>query len=141
MAKYILDTHVFYWFLTNDDRLPKDIKEDIYYMQNEYCVSSLTLLEIDNLQKLKKIKIQYSFAELIERLKNSNIGIVFDLNSQDLDVLYKLEMKTIHNKTHSDYIDRMLIAVSISRKYTCISADTKFPHYKKDKLQLINIEP
>ena len=60
MTRYILDTHILSWFLEKDKRLPDDIREDIEYLQHEYYVSVLTLLEIDNLQKLKKIKLQYS---------------------------------------------------------------------------------
>ena len=100
---------------------------------------SITLLEFDNLQKLKKIKLHYSFKEIIEQLKNVNIEIIFDISVNDLDILYNLDFKTLNGKIHGDYMDRTIIATAISRHYTCISADAKFKHYRKNGLQLLEI--
>jgi len=139
MTRCILDTHILVWFLENDKRLPESIREDIEYMQHRYCVSVLTLLEIDNLQKLKKINLQYTIKEILEQLQESCIDVLFDISAYDLDVLYNLDMKTINGKTHGDYIDRAIISLAISSKYTMISADTKFPHYINSGLRLIEI--
>ena len=98
----------------------------------------MSLIEIDNLNKLGKIELQYSFKELIERLQNSYIGIIFG-SSNDLKKLFSLEMKTINKKTHSDYMDRAIIATAIANHYICISADEKFRHYRKNGLQLLEI--
>ena len=139
MTRYILDTHVLSWFLEHDARLPENIREDIEYMQHEYYVSALTLLEMDNLQKLKKIKLQYSFEKIIEQLKNACIGVIFDISVQDLGILYDLEMKVLNGKAHGDYMDRAIIATAIAKHYTCISADEKFRHYRENGLQLLEV--
>ena len=138
MTRYILDTHILVWFLETDKRLPYDIREDIEYMQHEYYVSYLSLIEIDNLQKLGKIKLRHGLSNIIMQLNKSNIGIYFG-TKQDLEVLENLEMKSIDKKMHGDYMDRMIIATSISTRHTCISADTKFRHYRKDGLKLLEV--
>ena len=138
MSSYILDTHIIVWFLENNQRLPENIREDIEYMQHEYCVSFLSLIEIDNLRKLGKIKLQMSFSEIIQQLGDSFIGIYFG-NTKDLEVLDSLDMKTIDRKIHGDYIDRMLVAISIAHKHIMISADKKFPYYRENGLRLLEI--
>ena len=138
MKRYILDTHVLIWFLEHNDRLPKDIREDIEYIQHEYYVSFLSLIEIDNLIKLEKIDLNISLKEFVNQLEKSYIEVYYG-NYNELETLDDLEMKIIGGKKHGDYIDRMIIALSISRNYICISADKKFPHYRKNGLELIEI--
>ena len=137
MTRYILDTHVLIWFLENNPRLSVGLREDIEYMQYGFCVSFLSLLEIDNLRKLKKIDIQFSYEEILKQLDDSYISVYFG-DFDDLK-LNSLEMKYVDGKSHGDYIDRMIIAMSISKKLTCISADEKFPYYRSDGLMLLEI--
>ena len=138
MTRYLIDTHILVWFLEKNQRLPNSIREDIEYMQYEYHVSFLSLLEIDNLRKLGKIELQLTTTEIIKQLNESYIGIYFG-NKEELKVLDRLEMKTINKKTHGDYIDRMIIATAIAYNHTCISADEKFPFYRNDGLKLLEI--
>ena len=138
MTRYILDTEVLVWFLEKNSRLPNSIREDIEYFQYEYFVSFLSLMEMDNLNKLGKIKLGYSFKEIIQQLQDSNIGIYFG-TMQDLDVLDGIDMKNIDKKTHGDYIDRMIIATAIAHRHTLISSDKKFPHYRVHGLKLLEV--
>jgi PIN domain nuclease of toxin-antitoxin system len=138
MTKYLLDTHVLIWFLEKNKRLSDNIREDIEYMQYEYSVSFLSLMEIDNLRKLGKIELQLTTTEIIKQLNESCIDVYYG-NIKDLKILDGLEMKTINRKIHGDYIDRMIIAMSIAHNHTCISADEKFPYYIKDGLTLLEI--
>ena len=138
MTRYFLDTHILLWFLEGNPRLPKSIREDIEYIQYEFYISHLSLLEIDNLRKLGKINYKYSIENTLIKLQKSYIGVYFG-DKKELEVLDGLEMKTINRKTHGDYIDRMIIATAIAYNYTCISADEKFPFYRKDGLKLLEI--
>ena len=138
MARYILDTQAIVWFLEKNSRLPKDIREDIEYMQHEYYVSYLSFLEIDNLRKLGKIELPLTTEDILKQLNDAYIGVYFgDLN--DLKALDNLEMKTINKRTHGDYVDRFIVALSISKRHTCISSDKKFPHYRENGLSLLEI--
>ena len=138
MARYILDTHTLLWFLENNPRLPENIRENIEYIQYEFYISHLSLIEIDNLRKLGKISYNLSLEDTLNKLQESYIEVHFD-SMKDLKVLDNLEMKTINAKTHGDYIDRMLIATAIANHYIMISADSKFPHYKQSGLSLLEI--
>jgi PIN domain nuclease of toxin-antitoxin system len=138
MTRYLLDTHVLIRFLEKSTELPQNVREDIEYMQYEYYVSFLSLMEVDNLRKLGKIELEFTLTKILKQLKESCIGVYYT-TAKDLDALDKLEMKTIFKKKHGDYIDRMIIATAIANNYTCISADEKFPYYRKDGLQLLEV--
>jgi PIN domain nuclease of toxin-antitoxin system len=68
MAKYFLDTHVFYWFLTDDDRLDKNIKERIANPspKEQYAVSDFVMLEIMQLRQLKKISLETDLQGILD---------------------------------------------------------------------------
>jgi len=138
MTRYILDTQAVVWFLENNPKLPHNIREDIEYLQYEYYVSFLSLMEIDNLQKLDKIKLKHGLKDVIKQLNEAHIGIYLG-SLKELDILDGLDMKTINNKTHGDYIDRMIIATCIARRHTCISSDKLFLPYRKNGLSLLEI--
>ncbi|MCK9303283.1 MAG: hypothetical protein PHU62_07820 [Bacteroidales bacterium] len=136
MTNYLLDTHIIVWLITNDDRLDKNIREEIEYCQNNYFVSTHSLEEIIQLQLLGKIKLNLKYDDLIIYLSRFNITIVhtalFALNQ-----LSKMKIMTIHNKKHTDMIYRVLIAEAIAYKYIIISSDGYFPSYRKIGLQLL----
>jgi len=138
MHRYILDTHILVWFLEKNARLPENIREDIEYQQHECFVSYLSLVEMDNLQKLGKVEIKHDFKAIMRQLHSANIEICFG-SLQDLEILFGLDIKTIKGKVHGDHIDKAIIATAIAQHYTCISADTKFPHYRQFGLNLIEV--
>ena len=45
--KYLLDTHILIWNLTNDEQLKNGVRKIIYNPQNEIYYSPLSLYEID----------------------------------------------------------------------------------------------
>jgi len=107
---------------------------------NRYILDTHVLIWFleKNLRKTGKIDIRFSLQEIFKKLEESCIDIYFG-TVQDLEALDDLEMKIINNKTHGDYIDRMIIATAIANRYTCISADEKFPYYGKNGLKLLAI--
>ena len=140
MAKYFLDTHVFFWALTNDDRLDNNLKESIANPKpkEQYAVSDFVMLELIQLKQLNKITFQKGLKGLMELMAEYNILC----DKFDNSVWFKLDeipMINTNKKTHSDPFDRVIIAHCIQNQYTCISADTKFPAYRQFGLQLIEV--
>lgn len=64
MNHYLLDTHILIWLLNGNNRLNKNIREDIDYFQHQYYVSVETLREIVILQSLKKIELDYNLDKI-----------------------------------------------------------------------------
>ncbi|GHT43142.1 twitching motility protein PilT [Bacteroidia bacterium] len=136
MNSYLIDTHIFIWFLTNDDSLNKNIREDIEYFQHPCYVSVETLREIIILQSLKKIKLDYTLDEIISYLKKIRMDILsIDINH--VKALEKLPANKDNKDIHDDPFDRMLIAQSIAEKLTIVSSDGKFPPYRDFGLKLL----
>ena len=133
---YLLDTHILIWLLDDDDRLYKDIREDIDYFQYSYHVSVETLREVVILQSLKKISFMLTMDNIINDLQKRQIDIL-PVEAIHIKALEKLPVLTINGKKHEDPFDRLLISQSVAEKYTIISSDFKFPFYKKHGLKLL----
>jgi PIN domain nuclease of toxin-antitoxin system len=140
MAKYFLDTHIFYWFLNNDDRLDKNIREGIANPKpkEQYVVSDFVMLELVQLKQLNKITCPKGLQGIMDLMTDYNIGC----EVLDYTVWFKLDeipIQKINNTIHSDPFDRIMLAHCIQYRYTMISADKKFPHYRKFGLHLIEV--
>jgi len=133
---YLLDTHILIWLLDDDDRLYKDIREDIDYFQYSYHVSVETLREVVILQSLKKISFMLTMDNIINDLQKRQIDIL-PVEAIHIKALEKLPVLTINGKKHEDPFDRLLISQSVAEKYTIISSDFKFPFYKEHGLKLL----
>lgn len=137
MARYLLDTQATVWLLNGDKRLPENIRENIEYRAYRYTVSVLSLMEIVQLMALKKISTK-PLADIEEALMRYDVDII-GMNMEILEAFQQLPMLTIDGKLHSDPFDRILIAICIKHRFTMVSADQKFPEYRKHGLTLIEI--
>ena len=137
MARYFLDTHIVYWLVSDSPKLDKNLKEDILYPSgDQYLTSEFVILELTHLLQLGKIKIPGGVKALYDALGSMNIEI--DLTtSKVFEELEDIPILTINGSKHSDMIDRIIIANCIAYKETLISHDTKFPHYRKYGLKLL----
>ena len=139
MAKYFLDTHVFCWFLNDDEKLDKNIREDIVYTysKDQYIVSDFVMLELAQLKRLNKVVLKNGIQGVIDLMIYHNIKCEQTLDNNVWLKLDEIPMQKINNAIHADPFDRVIIANCIQYNYTMISADTKFPHYRQFGLNLI----
>ncbi|MBP5497633.1 MAG: type II toxin-antitoxin system VapC family toxin [Bacteroidales bacterium] len=131
MRRFLLDTCVLIWLLSEDRRV-KEISEDIRYFQGDYAVSTITIMELLYLIQSGKLKIDISFDELINLLKSRNIKLE-ETNRESLRVLSELPFF----KKHPDPFDRVIISQAISENRTLISGDRNFILYKDARLLTI----
>lgn len=138
MARYyLLDTQAAVWLITGDSRLPQNIRENIEYRTKRYAISVITLMEIVQLMTNKKISTK-PLNEIEEAFRDYDIDILGFLIEQ-LEELQRLPVLTINKKLHADPFDRLLISVCTKYRLTMVSADLKFPAYRKYGLTLIKI--
>lgn len=137
MARYFLDTHIVYWLVSESPKLDNNLRDDILYPGgDQYVTSEFVILELTHLCQLGKVKIPGGVKAVHEALQSMNIEM--DLITQKVfDVLEQTPILTINGAKHSDMTDRIIIANCIAHKQTCISHDTKFPHYRKYGLNLL----
>ncbi len=119
--KYLVDTHVFLWWMTNPRKLPASIVSLIENESGEIAFSSISAWEIaikSSLGKVKGVPLG-EMADEIEALGWSELKFSFRHASAVADLPFH----------HHDPFDRALIAQSISERLTFVTGDAVASRY------------
>jgi PIN domain nuclease of toxin-antitoxin system len=111
--RFLLDTHVLLWWDQGAMTLTKRVRELISDEENEIFVSAASVWEIAVKRRLKKLEFQGSVAAAISR----NGFLPLDISVDDAEEAGGLEW------LHPDPFDRLLVAQSIRRQWTLLTAD------------------
>ena len=122
--KYLLDTHVFLWWILDDPRLSKTAREIISDAKTTIFFSVVSAWEIAIKAHLGRIKFT---AKPLERFLQEQ------LQANDVQVLPVLLHHVFREHTlpllHRDPFDRMLIAQTLEEHLTLITADAQIKAY------------
>src|SRR6266404_3421143 len=118
--RYLLDTHIYLWWLANNKKLSESTKKAITDSNNTVCVSLVSFWEISIKVRTKKLQLKTSFSSLYENLQ-------FVLLNITIEDVFKLHELPLH---HKDPFDRILIAQAMAEKCTLITNDKKIKTYK-----------
>ena len=120
MARYLLDTHVFLWFVMGDRRLSREVNEIIRDSANQIYLSIVSIWEISIKQGLGKLPPLPDEPEAL--ISNSE--------------LLPLRIEISHAKLagrlpllHRDPFDRMLVAQAQIEDLILITSDPDIPKY------------
>lgn len=119
---YLLDTHVFLWWLKADKKLGKPVLSIISNQSNIIFVSSATIWEIAIKAKLGKIKVPSNIEDFISKSGFEELSI----NVSHASHTKRLPLY------HKDPFDRMLIAQAMLENLTILTHDKIFKKYKVD---------
>lgn len=119
MKRYLLDTHILLWWLANDKKLEKRIRDIISKPTNHIIVSTVSIWEIIIKKSLGKLKVPDNLKEVIEINDFQILPIYAD------HTLYLENLPFIHN----DPFDRLLISQSIVEEIPFITVDHIIPKY------------
>lgn len=125
--KYLLDTHIFIWAVTDSPRLGKKVKALMSDEKNELLISAVSLWEMSFLleTKPKDLKINKPLSEFIgDALRQLRVQIL-DITPAHAQRHYEIQSVPDHN----DLFDRMIIAQGASTGLPVVSDDGKFPRY------------
>lgn len=123
--KYLVDTHVFIWWMEKSKRLPETIYILLNDPQVQIFLSVASIWEIIIKKQKKKLKLP---VDLETGIKSSRFTL---LPIEIADVLKILKLRLYHN----DPFDRILIAQSQTRELTLITNDPKIHNYKSNILE------
>jgi len=118
-VKYLLDSHIVYWFRIGDERLSADIQQIIQDTGNPIYYSVVTPWELS-------IKVAKGKLALSDEFFTSLPNIGFDcvpINEVHVEIVRNLP------KYHNDPFDRMLIAQAKAEQLTLITADKELAAY------------
>jgi PIN domain nuclease of toxin-antitoxin system len=124
---YLIDTHIFLWFVSGDKKLPKTLKQKIEDINTPCFISIASFWEITIKKQLGKLELKLSLKELFQYAERNNIEIV-QIAYDHLNQLSKLP------NIHGDPFDRLIISQVISEKLILLSVDETLRNYK------VNIE-
>lgn len=124
MAKYLLDTHIFLWWLSDAKQLSQEVFDIISDTSNQIYISSASIWEIAIKEALGKLKVEADLTSAIE----TNGFIELKISAICANATQKLE------QIHRDPFDRMLIAQAIEKDMTLITVDRFIVQYKGVKI-------
>ncbi len=120
MNAYLLDTHILLWWLSDDKKLTKKVREVIANPNNDIVVSSVSVWEIIIKKSLNKLECPDNLKEILDK---SN----FVLLPMTVDHALSVEHLPI---IHNDPFDRLLISQCYSEDLIFITEDKIIPQYK-----------
>ncbi len=119
--RYLLDTHVFIWWMEKNKRLPDKLMNLINDPQNEVYLSVVNVWEIVIKNAKGKLKSPKDIKGGIQ--KSSFVLLPIDIN-------HVLEVEKLPD-IHKDPFDRILIAQAKVENLTLITSDEKIWKYKQ----------
>jgi PIN domain nuclease of toxin-antitoxin system len=123
MARFLLDTHVFLWWIDDAPELTTTARQAIAYVGNDCFLSVAGCWEMAIKSSLGKL----SLAKPVERFILEQLSANgFTLLNIDIRHLAKVEKMPFH---HRDPFDRLLIAQALTEKLIIVSADRVFFDY------------
>lgn len=118
--KYLLDTHIFIWWVENNPRLKKETKNLISNPNNDIYVSIASAWEMGIKLSLKKIRLKIPLSKLFSQPRIETLPIKMEhiISFQELPHI------------HKDPFDRMLVAQAKSEKITLLTDDPQIKQYQ-----------
>ena len=124
--QYLIDTHVFLWFVSQSKELSPTAKTLIEDGQNEIFISIASLWEILIKTAIGKLNINGSYESVID-----------DVNDNAMQILPMNFAHTVEQNRlpfyHRDPFDRIIVSQAIIENMNFISADAVFDDYLKGK--------
>ena len=124
--KYILDTHVILWYLSEDPKLSTTAK-GIVDARNDLYFSIISLWGISIKVNIGKLQINRPIEALPIELQYMNIQLL-PITIRDIEIYSSLPFPNSPIK-HRDPFDRILIAQGINHSFHLVSRDTAFDAY------------
>ncbi|CAN2041466.1 Type II toxin-antitoxin system VapC family toxin [Candidatus Magnetomoraceae bacterium gMMP-15] len=121
--KFLLDTHIFLWFITGDKRLSEKFQTEIRSQDNEVYLSVISLWEIIVKYKLGKLPLPFPPETYIPEQRKRHLIQSIILTENDVSKLSTLP------SIHRDPFDRMLICQALSRHLTIVTVDEYIRQY------------
>ena len=122
--KYLLDTHIFLWWITDNTKLHRNMRDLISDKSNELYLSSASLWEMIIKSKLNKIDLPDDpKVYLKEQVEINSINIL------NITMEHSLETFDLPD-IHKDPFDRMLIAQARVEKLTILTTDSFIKRYE-----------
>lgn len=125
MSSVIIDTHIVIWDQLDPTKLTAKAQKAIDKADTEYqiIICEITLWEISILMKKKRLIIDMSYLDFMDKVFNTRNYLLQGINPEIAFIASELEIDT------KDPADRMIAATSISLNLPLITADQQMLSY------------
>ena len=120
---FLLDTHVFLWFINDDPRLSDQRKDMIENEHNLRYLSVASLWEMSIKYNLGKLKLEPSYDDFVEKEVQESSIILLNIELEHLRMNASLPFH------HREPFDRILIAQSLAENLPIMTVDSIFNQY------------
>jgi PIN domain nuclease of toxin-antitoxin system len=121
--KYLLDTHVVIWWLTDDRKLSKahaKLLERSERSGTTVGLSALSLWEIAKLVERGRLELTQSLDDSLEQLETSELITILPLTAR-----VAIESTRLGARFHSDPIDQLIVATARCHALTLLTEDER----------------
>lgn len=119
----LLDTHVFLWFISGDERLPLAWKKVIQEPANDVYLSVVSLWESVVKYQLGKLPLPFPPEKYLPEQRERHLITSLPLHEASVSFLPQLP------DLHRDPFDRMLVCQALQRNLTLVTSDAKIQAY------------
>ena len=133
MSRYLLDTNVLVFFILGEtENLSPEIATVLNDYNNQLYTSSVSVLELLQLYRIKKIKSKEfkNATELCNAIEDILFIKIIPFTEKHIKILSKLKIAEGHN----DPFDHSIISSAIADKLILVSSDRQFENYTKQNL-------
>ena len=131
--RYLIDTHVFIWFMIEPDKMSKKALQILSDEDNEIFISPISFWEMAIKHQSGKLSLGKLNVLHLPHIAEQYDFTVLNPQTYDYVSISQIPMK----ENHHDPFDRMLIQQAIRNNLILISKDEKFQQYEENGLQLL----
>nr|VFJ60407.1 MAG: PIN domain nuclease, a component of toxin-antitoxin system (PIN domain) [Candidatus Kentron sp. DK] len=121
--KFLLDTHIFLWFIDANPKLSSSARQLIEDPVNERLLSVASLWEMSIKASIGKLRLALTFPEMVENHVDGNAIELLHVGPEHPETVRTLPFH------HKDPFDRLIIAQSQSENIPVLSQDEIFDEY------------
>ena|ERR1043165_8657116 len=121
--RLLLDTHIFLWYISGDDRLPTAMKDAIRDPGNEAYLSVVSLWEAIIKHQLGKLPLPQPPARYLPEQRRRHLITSLDVDEESVTRVAGLP------SLHRDPFDRLLICQAMRHGLTVVTVDPAIQSY------------
>jgi PIN domain nuclease of toxin-antitoxin system len=126
--KFLLDTHTFIWYVTNNQKLSLTAQQLINDGNNEILLSIVSIWEIAIKHSIGKLSFELPFEIFISQQLSVNNFDLLNIRVNHLNIVANLPLH------HRDPFDRLIIAQALVEQIPVVGTDEVFDSYPIQRL-------
>ncbi len=129
--KLLLDTHIFLWYITDDNHLPAKVRDSIQDWNNEVYLSVVSIWEITIKYQLGKLSLPQTPDTYLPEQRQRHQIVSLPLDEDSVRKLIGLP------PYHRDPFDRMLICQALAHGLILVTVDEAIHAYSVPMLDYV----